>query len=91
MPLLALPPLLYIAQIDPMVQNIQTLTFEGVDVREAIRGWVRQVGNPSFSIDPAVQGTVTANFTNVTGAVALQNILAQVDATYRMEAGVIHV
>ncbi|RYG45659.1 hypothetical protein EON79_12120, partial [bacterium] len=73
---------------DLSTKIIPTLKYEQVDVREALRALFRAVGNPGYTIDPAVQGTITVNLTNVTFDVALNNILRQVDATYRLDGGI---
>ncbi|HVT11159.1 MAG TPA: hypothetical protein VHE55_02750 [Fimbriimonadaceae bacterium] len=75
------------AQTDPATQIIPSLDFDSVDVREALRALFKSVG-VSYSIAPEVQGTVTVNLKNVRFDTALQNILKQVDATYRVEGGV---
>jgi type II secretory pathway component GspD/PulD (secretin) len=75
------------AQTDPAGQNIPSLELDQADVREALRALFRNV-NVSYSIAPEVQGTVTVSLRNVTFEAALQNILKQVDATYRVEGGV---
>ncbi|MFI5384870.1 MAG: hypothetical protein ACHQ50_02010, partial [Fimbriimonadales bacterium] len=75
------------AQTDPANQIIPSLDFDSVDVREALRALFKSVG-VSYSIAPEVQGTVTVNLKNVRFDTALQNILKQVDATYRVEGGV---
>src|SRR4051812_4403099 len=75
------------AQVDPGQQMISSLDLDSVDVREALRALFKNVG-VSYSIAPEVQGTVTVNLRNVTFEAALQNILKQVDGTYRIEGGV---
>ncbi len=75
------------AQTDPGQTIISSLDLDSVDVREALRALFKNVG-VSYSIAPEVQGTVTVNLRNVTFEAAIQNILKQVDATYRIEGGV---
>jgi len=75
------------AQTDPADQMIPSLDLDSVDVREALRALFKDVG-VSYSIAPEVQGTVTVNLKNVRFDTALQNILKQVEATYRVEGGV---
>src|SRR3954462_12962113 len=75
------------AQTDPADQIIPSLDLDAVDVREALRALFKSVG-VSYSIAPEVQGTVTVNLKNVRFDTALQNILKQVDSTYRVEGGV---
>jgi type II secretory pathway component GspD/PulD (secretin) len=64
-----------------------TLDFDSADVREALRALFRTMG-VSYSIAPAVQGTVTVHMHGMPFETALQNILKQVDATYRIVGGV---
>jgi len=66
---------------------IPSLELEQADVREALRALFKDVG-VSYSIAPEVQGSVTVSLKNVTFATALQNVLRQLDATYRVEGGV---
>src|SRR5579862_6087362 len=80
-------PIVAQAQTDPGNQIIPSLDLDSVDVREALRALFKSVG-VSYSIAPEVQGTVTVNLKNVRFDTALQNILKQVDATYRVEGGV---
>lgn len=80
-------PAISAAQTDPGDQMISSLDLDSVDVREALRALFKNVG-VSYSIAPEVQGTVTVNLKNVRFDTALQNILKQVDATYRVEGGV---
>ncbi len=75
------------AQEDVSQKQVSSLELNQADVREALRSVFKNV-NVSYSIAPEVQGTVTVSLKNVTLEVALQNILRQVDATYRIEAGV---
>jgi type II secretory pathway component GspD/PulD (secretin) len=67
-----------------------TLDLQGADVREALRSLFNQAKMP-YSIDPEVQGTVTTKFAKTPFDVALQSITRQVDATYQLEAGVVHI
>jgi hypothetical protein len=80
-------PAMSVAQQDVSNQIIPSLEFEQADVREALRSLFRSVG-VSYSIAPEVQGTVTVSLKSVTFETALQNITRQVDATYRVEAGI---
>ena len=72
---------------DPSQVKVGTVEFEKTDVREALRTLFKLVGI-SYTIAPEVQGEITMALKNVTFEVALQNTLRQVDATYRVEAGV---
>src|SRR4051794_14854354 len=80
-------PSMALAQTDPANQIIPSLDLDAVDVREALRALFKSVG-VSYSIAPEVQGSVTVNLKNVRFDTALQNILKQCDATYRVEGGV---
>lgn len=75
------------AQEDPSQKIIPSLELDQADVREAIKILFRNVG-VSYSIAPDVQGVVTVSLRNVPFETALQNILKQVNATYRVEGGV---
>jgi hypothetical protein len=75
------------AQDDPGTKIIPKVEYDQADVRDVLKALFKSVGNPSYTIDQNVLGTITTNLTNVTLDVALQNILRQVDATYRLEAG----
>ncbi len=72
---------------DPSQKIIPSLEYQQADVREALRALFRNVG-VSYSIDPVIQGFVTVSLKNVTFEAALQYVLRQVDATYRVEGGV---
>ncbi len=76
-----------LAQEDISQKQISSLELEQADVREALRALFKNV-NVSYSIAPEVQGPITVSLKNVTFETALQNVLRQVDATYRIEAGV---
>lgn len=71
---------------DVSQKNVASLELEQADVREAIRALFKNVA-VSYSVGPDVQGTVTVSLRNITFETALQNILRQVDATYRVEGG----
>ncbi len=75
------------AQNDPSQKIISSLELQEADVREALKALFRQV-DVSYSLAPDVQGFITVSLRNVTFETALQNILKQVDATYRVEGGV---
>ena len=78
---------LALAQEDISQKMVPSLELEQADVREALRALFKNV-SVSYSIAPEVQGSVTANMRNVSFQTALQNVLRQVDATYRVEGGV---
>ena len=75
------------AQQDDTQKIIPSLELDQADVRDALRALFRNV-NVNYSIAPEVQGTVTVSLKNVLFETALQFILKQVDATYRIESGV---
>jgi len=85
--LLSAMPSVASAQEDVSQKQIPSLELEQADVREALRALFKNV-NVSYSIAPEVQGPVTVSLKNVTFEAALQNVLRQVDATYRVEGGV---
>src|SRR5580704_10080987 len=88
--LLGATPLIASAQEDISQKTIPSLELDSADVREALRALFKNV-NVSYSIAPEVQGTVTVSLKNVTFDLALQNVLRQVDATYRVEGGVFEI
>jgi len=85
--LLVVAPVKAFAQQDPSQQIVHSLELQQADVRDALRALFRNV-SVNYSIAPEVQGTVTVSMKNVLFEQALQNILKQVDATYRIESGV---
>jgi bla regulator protein BlaR1 len=74
-------------QADVSQQIVPSVEFDNTDVRQCLRSLFKMV-NTSYSIAPEVQGTVTLSLKNVSFEVALQNVLRQVDATYRIRSGV---
>ena len=72
---------------DDVSGKIVTLEYEQADVREALKALFKNVG-VNYVIAPEIQGTITVNLKNVTFETAIQNVLRQVDATYRVEGGV---
>jgi bla regulator protein BlaR1 len=72
---------------DSSQRIIPSVEIQQADVRDALRSLFREVGI-SYAIAPEVTGKVTASLRNVTFQSALENILRQVDATYRIESGV---
>lgn len=85
--LFATAPVRAMAQDDSQTKIIPSLELDQADVRDALRALFRNV-NVNYSIAPEVQGTVTVSLKNVLFETALQFILKQVDATYRIESGV---
>lgn len=68
-------------------QKLVNVSFEGEDVREAIRKLFRGVDVP-YSIAVEVQGTVSVDFKNTKLNDALTTMLSQVNATYQVEGGI---
>jgi len=64
-----------------------TMDMQNADIREVLRALFKSVGK-SYSVAPEVQGTVTVSLKGVEFETALQNVLKQVNATYRLTAGV---
>src|SRR5687767_2245496 len=86
--LTAFAPVRALAQVDdPSGKIIPSIELQNAEVRDALKILFRNVG-VSYSIDPTVVGTVTIQMTNQPFETVLRNILNQVDATYRIEAGI---
>lgn len=75
------------AQSEILDQIIPVAEYQSADLREALRALFKQV-NANYSIAPDIQGQVTISMKNAKFELVLQNILAQVNATYRYEGGV---
>lgn len=71
-------------------QMVPSLELEQADIRDALKLLFKNVG-ANYSVAQDVQGTVTVSLHNVPFETALQNLLKQVDATYRVEAGVFNI
>jgi len=71
-------------------QNIPSFEINQGDARQAVRTLFKKT-NLAYTIAPDVQGTITISLKNVPFEIALQNVLRQVDATYRMEGGVVNI
>lgn len=84
--LLSAVPASAFGQSDADSKTIPSLEYQQADVREALEALFKDVG-VSYSIAPEVQGQVTVSLHNITFSTALQNILRQVDATYRITGG----
>lgn len=69
---------------------IPSLDLDQADVRDALK-IIFKVTGYSYSVDPAVQGTITVHLENKTFETVLRNVLNQVGATYRLEAGVYNI
>lgn len=76
-----------IATAQQAQDKLVSMDMEQVDIREALRALFKSV-DLSYSVAPEVQGLVTVNLHDVKFETALQNILKQVKATYRVETGV---
>lgn len=74
----------------PSTTMIDELMFKNADVRDALRDIFKLTG-ASFAVAPNVQGTITLALKNVTLDVALDNVLHQVNATFRVRGGVYRV
>jgi type II secretory pathway component GspD/PulD (secretin) len=74
-------------QTNPQDITIPTLELQDADVRDALKALFKDV-NVGYTIDPEVVGTVTCSLKQVKFEAALQFILKQVKATYRVEGGV---
>ena len=75
------------AQDNILDKVIASAEYQQADIREALKTLFRQV-DANYSILPEVQGTVTINLKNARFELVLQNLLNQVNATFRYEAGV---
>ncbi|MCE2767331.1 MAG: hypothetical protein LW628_10540 [Fimbriimonadaceae bacterium] len=75
------------AQDDILNKQLDSVEFQNADLREALKSIFNQVG-ANYSIPPTIQGTVTASFKKARFETVLQNLLQQVNATYRYDAGV---
>lgn len=77
-----------IAQGEHLHQIVEKVDLNQSDIRDALRMLFKD-SKVSYSINPDVQGQVTARFSDVTLEVALEALLRQVDATYRLDSGVV--
>ncbi|MGV3615252.1 MAG: M56 family metallopeptidase [Fimbriimonas sp.] len=64
-----------------------SLKFDGIEIRPALRR-AFAAARRSYKVDPNLRGIVRLTVANVELDVALQNMLRQVDGTYRIERGV---
>lgn len=81
-------PTVSMAQSEHLHQIVEKVDLNQSDIRDALRMLFKD-SKVSYSIDPNVQGQVTARFSDVTLEVALEALLRQIDATYRLESGVV--
>ncbi|GMV36384.1 MAG: hypothetical protein AMXMBFR61_08920 [Fimbriimonadales bacterium] len=68
-------------------EKMVTIELNQADIRFALKALFDPTGY-NYSIDPAIQGTVTVRLKDVPFSVALRNILSQVKASYRVVGGV---
>lgn len=71
-------------------RELSEIQFRNADVREAIRSLFKRVNEP-YSIDPAISGRVTLTLKRASLKQVLEAMLPQVDAEYRVEAGIYNV
>jgi hypothetical protein len=77
---------LALAQGDILDHKILSAEYQNSDLREVLKTLFREVG-ASYSISADVQGAVTLVMKDQKFELVLQNVLAQVGATYRYEGG----
>ncbi|MBS1703374.1 MAG: hypothetical protein JST12_17055 [Armatimonadetes bacterium] len=75
------------AQGDILDHEIKSAEYQNADLREVLKTIFKEV-NASYSIPPDIQGSITLSMKNAKFELVLQNVLGQVDATYRYEGGV---
>lgn len=85
--LLAFAPALSSAQSEPRDKILPSVELEDADVRDALKLIFNQAQG-SYTVSQQVAGTVTVSLKDVPFETALRNILNQVDATWRYEAGI---
>lgn len=77
---------LAVAQGDILDQKIGSVDYQNADVREVLKTLFKNA-NANYSIDQWIQGSVTLSMKDSKFELVLQNVLAQVNATYRYEGG----
>ena len=87
----AVPSLSMAQNTDYLNKIVPSLDYQQADVREALRALFRSAPGSSYTIATDVQGVITVSLKGVTFEAALQNITRQVDATYRIEGGVVNI
>lgn len=70
--------------------NVASIELDQADVRDALRTLFKNVG-VSYQIAQDVQGPITLHLTNVPFRTALESVLKQVDATYRIDGGIYNI
>ncbi len=78
---------LAMAQGDILDHKISSAEYQNSDLREVLKTLFKEV-NASYSIPPDIQGQITLSMKDAKFELVLQNVLAQVGATYRYEGGV---
>ena len=78
---------LAMAQGDILDHQISSAEYQNSDLREVLKTLFKEV-NASYSIPPDIQGSITLSMKNAKFELVLQNVLNQVNATYRYEGGV---
>jgi type II secretory pathway component GspD/PulD (secretin) len=68
-------------------QRIESFEFKNVKSRQVLKSLFKSV-NASYWIIPEIDGEVTISKKNATFELVLQNVLAQINATYHYEGGV---
>lgn len=58
------------------------------NVREVLRSLFKKMGVAGYTIDPTVQGNVTLSLSRVPLSIALESLMRQVDASYRVDSGI---
>ncbi|MER3414233.1 MAG: hypothetical protein C4341_08385, partial [Armatimonadota bacterium] len=81
-------PISSVAQEDPSQKIVPHLELQQAEIRDALKLLFESVGIQNWSIANDVQGTITIKVTNLPFETVLRNILNQVGATWRVEAGV---
>jgi len=81
-------PVSSVAQEDPSQKIVPHLELQQAEIRDALKLLFESVGIQNWGIANDVQGTVTIKVTNLPFETVLRNILNQVGATWRVEAGV---
>jgi len=72
---------------NPSNTTVPDLELESADVRDALKILFKNLG-VNYTVAADVQGNVTVHLQNVPFETALTAILKQVDATYRVDAGI---
>lgn len=78
---------LAMAQGDILDHKISSAEYQNSDLREVLKTLFKEV-SASYSIPPDIQGSITLSMKDAKFELVLQNVLAQVGATYRYEGGV---